>query len=317
MKTLARLAARSILLSACLFAAACGLIPEVPGLPGPAVPTPGPTLTPLPTSTGKAFPTVDDRSCLLAELTPLRVDAPQGDLLAWQPGGGTNALAFVGPAASSNWFAGALHLAEGPAFTGPTSLAPESLVFGDLAWSPSGNLLAYAALRISDGVYTILTVSAQGGPAQDWLPGDTARTEDGSSQKAILAWQGENRLRILSACGPDCDQILQIDLDTGQISQVGELIRRAKDRLAPHTNLTTFDETTYPYMLSPNWSPDLSKIVYFDEDDRAMLLLVDQKQQYILDTGVTNPSEAKWAYDNRTLAVRTDDVIYVFDTLCK
>ncbi len=290
---------------------ACDLLPS---LPAAAVEDSGPTPTPLPTSTSNQYPTVGDRSCQIGQLTPLRVEDPQGDLLAWQPNSQT--LAYAGTAPHSNWYAGSLHLASGPDFTTPLQLATDALVFGDLTWSPTGDLLAFVALRISDGVYTVMTVSPQGGPSQDWMQGEAAHTDDSSSQKAILGWQSGG-LRVLSACGPDCDQILQIDLTSGQINQVGEQIRRSKDRLAPHTNLTTFDESAYPYMLTPNWSPDLSKIVYFDEDDRAMLLTVARKDQFILDIGIDIPYEAKWADDNRTLAVRTDDRIYIFDTQCK
>jgi hypothetical protein len=304
----------SLFILTCGLIAACGLLPSLPA-PAAAVGA-GPTITPLPTSTGEEYPTVDNRSCLIGELIPLRVENPQGDLLAWQPD--SQNLAYAGPAASSNWYAGSLHMASGPEFIAPLQLAPEALIFGDLTWSPSGDQLAFTALRISDGVYTVMTVSPQGGPAQDWMQGEAAHTDGSSSQKAIVGWQAGS-LRVLSACGPDCDQILQINLGSGQISQVGEQIRRAKDRLAPHTNLTTYDEETYPYMLNPNWSPDLSKIVYFDEDDRTMLLTVASKDQFILDMNIDieTPREAKWADDNRTLAVRTDDRIYIFDIQCK
>lgn len=296
----------------CLLLTACGILP---GLPAPAAADSGPTPTPLPTSTAPEFPTVDDQSCLLAELEPLRTDAQQGDLIAWQPD--EDVLAYVGPALNSNWYAGKIMLASGPEFTAPLNLAPEAHVFGDLAWSPDGSLLAYISLRISDDVYTILTSSPQGGSAQDWLSGEIAFTEDGASSKAISEWQGNQRLSVLSACGPDCDQITEINLNNGQISAIGEQIRRAKDRLAITYNQLDYDAEIYPFMPVANWSPDGEKIVYFDEDDRAWVLLVEGNQQYIIDIGINTPREAKWASDNRLLALRTDDVIYIFDTECK
>ncbi len=298
---------------ACLILAACGVIP---GLPTPAPAESGPTPTPLPTSTAPGFPIVADRSCLLAEFEPLRTDEPQGDLLAWRPG--QNVLAYAGPAVNSNWYAGTLMLASGPDFSAPVNLAPDVHVFGDLTWSPDGSLLAYVALRLSDGLYTVFTSSPDASsPAHDWMPGEAARTETGSSSKAITGWLAGRRLSILAACGPDCDQITEINLNDGQITPVGEQIRRAPGRLAVTLNTREYDAAVYPYMPVANWSPDGKKIAYFDEDDRALILLEDEKQQYILDIGVGTPREAKWSPDGTLLAVRTDDVIYIFDAVCK
>jgi hypothetical protein len=275
----------------------------------------GPTPTPLPTSSVEGFPTVADQSCLITELRPLRTNQPQGDLLAWRPE--SNQLAYVGPAGSSNWYAGSLMLASGPDFNKPVSLSPDKNIFGDLTWSQDGSLLAYASLRFSDGVYTISTSTAEGGAPQDWLPGEAARTEQGTSSKAVIGWLAGRRLRVLSACGPDCDEILEINLNTGEVGMIGEQTRLTKDRLALRTHLATYDEKAYPYMIQPNWTPDEKKVAYIDEDDRVYVLQVGGKVQYILDIGVNIPRETKWAPDNHTLAVRTDDFIFVFDTECK
>lgn len=294
------------------FITACGV---VPGLPAPVVEA-GPTLTPLPTSTSKEFPTVADHSCLLGTAEPLRVEQPQGDLMGWRPD--SEELAFVAPAASSNWFAGTLKLITGPDFQDSPSPLPNIRVFGDLAWSPDGTLLAFVAWRASDGLYTVMTYSPAGGETRDWFPGESARTENGgSSSKAILSWQAGRRLRVLSACGPDCDQTYEINVNEGVVTPFGEATRLVRERFDLRRHEVMFDESTYPYMLQPNWSPDNSKIAYFDEDDRAMVLLVSEKQQYILDTALDTPRETKWAYDNQTLAVRTDDRIYIYNTLCK
>lgn len=258
---------------------------------------------------------MEDRSCQVARFEPLRVDQLQGDLLAWRPD--QDQLAYVAPAASSNWYAGTLEMVQGPEYAEPVVMAPDTLVFGDLTWSPDGALLAYVALRISDGVYTIQTVSPEEGIPKDWLPGEVARTENGSSAKAIIGWQAGQRLRVLSACGPDCDQTLEINLATGEVSAIGEQLRRAKDRLALRDHLVIHDEETYPYMIQPNWSHDNRMIAYFDEDDRVMLVIVAEQVQYILDVGINTPRETKWSYDNRHLAVRTDDWVYIFDPVCE
>ncbi len=297
-------------LIAALFLTACGILPS---LPQPVVDS-GPTPTPLPTSSAEGFPTVADRSCLLARLEPLRVEQLQGDLMGWRPDG--DELAYVGPAASSNWFAGQLKLAAGPEYASPSPIAGETVVFGDLTWSPNGSVLAFVALRVSDGVYTIMTTSPESQNPVDWMPGENARTDTGISAKAILSWQAGQRLRILSACGPDCDQQMEINLLDGSITTIGEQIRRSKERLAVRNRLVIHDESAYPYMIQPNWSLDSSKVSYIDEDDRAMVLLVDEAVQFILNIGINTPREAKWSYDNRKIAIRTDDFIFVFDTMC-
>lgn len=300
-----------LFLIASLLLASCGMLPELPQ----AVVDTGPTPTPLPTSSAEGYPTVADRACLLAKLEPLRVEQLQGDLLAWRPD--LDELAFVGPASSSNWFTGRLMLAAGPEYNASTPIGGETVVYGDLSWSPDGSILAFVALRVSDGVYTIMTITADDANPIDWLPGESARTGDLISSKAIIAWQAGQRLRFLSACGPDCDQEYQLNLTDGSVTAIGEQIRRSKERLALRSHQVTYDEATYPYMLQPNWSHDNSKIAYIDEDDRAMVLLVDEQIQYIMDIGINTPRETKWSYDNRKLAVRTDDWIFIFDSMCK
>src|SRR5512146_3129279 len=101
-----------LLLFACsLLLTACGVLP---GLPAPPQDT-QPTLTPLPTTTAPNFPTVEDRSCPIATLGPLRTVENQGDLMAWMPN--AHKLAYVAPALNSNWYAGSLKLASGADFT--------------------------------------------------------------------------------------------------------------------------------------------------------------------------------------------------------
>jgi dipeptidyl aminopeptidase/acylaminoacyl peptidase len=72
-----------------------------------------------------------------------------------------------------------------------------------------------------------------------------------------------------------------------------------------------------PQMKLPQWSSDGKKVVYIDNFVNAWVLLVDQKIQYQLYTPNVDVQEAKWAPDNRYLAVRTDDQVLVFDTDCK
>jgi hypothetical protein len=314
----------------CLLIAACG---KIPGLPAAVVDS-GPTPTPLITSTAPEFSTVPDRTCQVGSLEPLRsAKLPQGDLLAWAPD--SLKLAYIAPELNSNWYLGLLKLASGPDFKSPINLSPDTPAYGSLSWSPDGSLLAFISLRLTDNVYTAMTVPvpASAAPttaassstavantttlATDWLPGQPAHTDTSSSLKTVQGWPANDRLRIVTSCGIDCDQALDIDLTTGTVTPYGKTARHNQARFALSLHQLTYDEKTYPVMTQPNWSPDNKKVVFFDDDDRVWILIVDEKVQYIVDAGQGFPRETKWAYDNRHLAVRTDNLIYIFDTECK
>ena len=286
------------------------------------------TSTPLPTSTAKDFPVVEQQACQLAKYEVLRTREAQGDLIAWDPSG--TRLAYIGPAGNSNWFSGRINLTEGPDFKETRSLAPEALAVGGLTWQPSGGLLAFVAFRQPD-TYTVMTINPDTGTAVDLFGSQDARTDPWGGSKAVVGWQNGSVLRVLSSCGDDCDQILDIDTATGQINQYGEQLRKAKDRLWPHTAVKTFEPTLFPPAMSkpswasrispqmkqPEWSSDGKKVVYIDNFINAWVLMIDQKVQYQLNTPSVDVQEAKWAPDDRYLGVRTDDQVLVFDTECK
>jgi hypothetical protein len=286
------------------------------------------TSTPLPTSTAKEFPVVEQQACQLAKFEALRTREAQGDLLTWNPDG--KALAYIGPAGNSNWFSGRVNLTEGPTFEASRALAAETLAIGDLDWQPGGGLLAFVAFRQPD-TYTVMTVNPQSGVAVDLFVSQDANSDPWGGSKAIVAWQNGTVLRVLSSCGDDCDTILDIDTVSGQLNPVGEQLRKAKDRLWPHPLEKTFEPTLFPPAMSkpnwinrispqmkkPEWSSDGKKVVYIDNFINAWVLLIDQKIQYQLNTPNVDVQEAKWAPDGRYLAVRTDDQVLVFDTECK
>lgn len=304
-----------VFLLSLLLLTGCGQLRTVPGIrtfyETPVVDS-GPTPTPLPTSVAPAFPVVPLRACKVAELESLRTDLPQGDLMAWAPADST--LAFIGPAANSIWYTGRLHTAAAPDFSLSPDLAADIYVWGDVTWSPQGDALAFVAWRIPD-TYTIMTVSTSGGRPVDLLPEQAAVTSTGRSSKAIDNWQG-NFIYALTSCGPDCDQSLVLSPSGGIVSS-GELGRERPDRLEAARRVQLFDEDTYPSMLLPNWSPDGKQVVFFDKVDRVWVLLTDEAVQYILTIPVTYPRESKWSSDSRWLALRSDDMIEIFDTTCQ
>lgn len=290
---------------------ACGL---VPGLPAPAAPQ-EPTATPLPTSVAPEFPTIPDRSCLLATLEPIRTNQQQGNLMVWHPEEMT--LAYVAPKGRSIWFTGEILLSSGSDYKTSTVLFENTSVFGDLTWSPSGKQLAFVTLRQPENVYTVMVTNLETRQTVDILPGEQATLTSGSGSKGIVEWLSENQIRIIASCGADCDVMLDVNLSSGQVVPYGETMRHQADRLSPTRKTLSYDEKTYPPMLSPNWSLDGKKVAYFDDLDQAWILLTQEKAQFLLDIGLQTPYESQWASDSRTLALRTDDFIFLFDTECR
>ncbi len=291
---------------------ACGL---VPGLPAPAAPQ-EPTATPLPTSVAPEFPTIPDRSCLLATLEPIRTNQQQGNLMVWHPEEMT--LAYVAPKGRSIWFTGEILLSSGSDYKTPTVLFENTSVFGDLTWSPSGKQLAFVALRQPENVYTVMVTNLETQQTVDILPGEQATLTSGSGSKGIVEWLSENQIRIIASCGADCDVMLDVNLSSGQVVPYGETMRHQADRLSPTRKTLSYDEKTYPPMLSPNWSSR------WQEKWRTLMtwikpgfFLLRKKAQFLLDIGLQTPYESQWASDSRTLALRTDDFIFLFDTECR
>ena len=288
---------------------------------------PAGTSTPLPTSTSKNYPVVAQQACELAKFEVLRTREAQGNLLAWDPT--STRLAYLGPAAGSNWFSGRVQLSEGPDFKETRPMAADTAAIGGLTWQPAGGLLAFVAFRQPD-TYTVMSVNPQSGTVVDLFANQEAHTDPWGGSKVVVAWQSGSVLRVLSSCGDDCDLILDIDTATNQITPVGEQLRKAKERLWPRTLAETFTPTLFPPAMSrpgwikrispqmkmPDWSRNGKKVVYIDNFINAWVLRIDQKVQYQLYTPNVDVQEALWAPDSRYLAVRTDDQVLIYDTEC-
>lgn len=286
------------------------------------------TPTPLPTSTANDYPIIVSPACKVSEMEVLRTNQAQGDLVAWKPDG--SLLAYVGPATSSNWYSGQVYLSSLPDFKDSEKLAQDALAFGDLTWSPDGSQLAFIAFRQPD-TYTVMLAPASGAAAVDLFLVENARTDTWAGSKAIVGWSSNSILRVLTSCGEDCDQTLQIDTLSGEITPVGEQLRKAKDRLWPRPLVKTFEPTTFPpamskpnwlnrqspQMKAPEWTLDGKKVAYIDNRIFAWVVVIDQKVQYMLDTPYIDVQELKWSPDGRYIAVRTDDEVVVFDTECQ
>jgi hypothetical protein len=276
--------------------------------------SPEDTPTPQPTSGIPNMQVISPQTCLVATQDMIRVEHPQGDLLAWSPA--EDSVAYIASTQSSSWNVGELSLLSSPDFDVPIQLATQ--VAGELTWDPDGTTLAYLGLRRSDNLYTIGLAYPNGRTSRDLFPDEAARTDDFSSQKEILKWIDSGRLRVLVSCGINCMQTLDFGVLSGLSTMVGEPLQRTWDMWAVHT---LHPDTIPPeYASLPgqlNWSPDESRIAYIDENDAAWVIFAQDDTLFPLDIGpYATATEADWSYDSQYLAVHVDQWIKIFSFNC-
>ena len=269
-----------------------------------------PTLTPLPTSSLPGLGTVAPRLCTLAKLPMLRADAPQGDMLAWAPEADT--LAYLAPTAGSTWLVGTLVTVSAPDFAAATELADYAA--GHLTWSPQGSMLAFLSLRRSDGLYSVAVVTPGTGEVRDLFPGEAARTDEWSSQKAVRTWLNEQSLQVEVSCGLDCVQRMLAMLPSGTITAFGDPLQRPWDWWAYRLNSGPALPADYQeFVTQVNWAPDGERMVYIDVRRDAWVVLVDEGVQFPLPTGgFLAVSETDWSADGDYLAVQAEDWLFIF-----
>ena len=244
----------------------------------------------------------------------IRVEESQGDLISWSPNADT--VAYIAATQGSGWNIGELNLLSPPKFDTPTRLATG--VAGEITWSPNASAIAYLGLRRSDNLYTIGLAYLNGRSSQDLFPGEAARTDDYSSQKSILEWMDDGRIRVLVSCGMDCMQTLVLDLQTGLSSQVGDPIQRTWNMWSVHTfqpaNIPS-EYATLPGQL--NWAPDEQHIAYIDGAGNAWVINAGGGSLYPLDIGQYGiATETDWSADSQYLAVQVDQYLKIFSFKC-
>jgi hypothetical protein len=273
-----------------------------------------PTPTAMPTSSVSDMQVISPQACLVIEHGMINVDEPQGNLISWSPDADT--LAYIASTTASSWNVGELSLLSAPDFDSPQALA--SGAAGELLWSPDGSKIAYLGLRRSDNLYTVSLVSPTGGTIYDLFPGETARTDDYSSQKSILQWLDDDQLRIMVSCGLDCMQTIDISVASGNSSLVGDPIQRTWGMWSAQTHHPSSipeEFTNLPGQL--NWSWDEQHIAYIDERDNAWVINTNNSTLYPLDTGQYGMAiETDWSYDDQYLAVQVDRSLKIFSFNC-
>jgi hypothetical protein len=303
----------------------------------------GLSVTPTPTATvdPSGYQAVAAQACIVNEWNTLQSEQRrgqtmnwmQGDLLAWRTGAAsTNGeLAYIAPGDRSSWFTGVLTLARGKNYAEHIPLAPGVLANGDLTWSPSGDWLAFLAYRPSEGLYTVMAVQANGAGLVDLFPTDLARTDNRSSQKAIIGWRDDTTVQVITSCGEECRQGYAIDVTQPAVPALTPTViddyTLLRQNLQLSQSLRTITPAAFPknIRLTPaatelttvKWAPDGRQMVYLDRRGILWYLSVPDKINYILDIGLRDVYEIQWSTTSATLAVRAEDRVFMFEIPCR
>ena len=287
------------------------------------------TLTALVTPTSvqptldlKGNDVVGEQGCVIYAAPSITTfdDADDGGIFQWAEG--QHRLAYVTPENRYwAWFSGdaaVLTIAEDPddlsvVFTNGLK------VFGDFAFSPNGSRVAFVVFRPSDKLYTVYVASVGSGLqlTSDLFPGNSASTDDYSSQKSVIGWTSENQVRVSTSCGIDCEKVYRINSDTGALVFEEETRKHGHFGRVFEPLVRTLDVRYYPEMSYSNWSRSENLVFYIDERDAVWILDDRTKQQYQLGIEGDGILQSAWSYDAKYLAIRYAEEILVYQVKCK
>jgi len=257
---------------------------------------------------------VDSQTCQVAELVAIQTDELQGDLMAWSPTG--HALAFVQPV---NQYSG-FYIGDLAVYDAATQeivfTSKDQAVFGDLTWSPDGNILAYVSLDQTAGVYTVKTVTLANGIEVN-IFGDDASTDDFASQKSILSWANEPDLIVTSICGADCVRLYQYNIVSQTLNALQEIRYNENNSLAVVDDLVSPDGY-WQISIDNNdntWitSGGESKIITQPENSSLSANANSQISLVLADTPL---QEMKFSKDSKYLSLRTVEQVIIYQLGC-
>lgn len=289
------------------------------------------TAAPTPTRDPSGYQVVPAKACQAIDIATAQVQnsSPQGPMLAFQPG--SQNLAYLAPTTRTSWYVGDLTLLKAPDYQTSIRLAPNVLVAGDLVWSPSGSRLAFLAYRVSESLYTVMTVQANGKGLTDLFPTDLARTDARTSQKSILGWKDDATLEVMTSCGEECRSTYDLRADTpagGPLTptQVADY-RSLQQSLQLHPNMPSYNPEHFPKSMptpdpvkitpTQNWSPNNLLVAYIDKRGFPWMLSIQEKVMYPLDIGLRDVYEIAWSADSQAVALRAEDRIFLYQAPCK
>lgn len=293
------------------------------------------TPQPTPTMDPSGYREVPSQACLAGDWPTIQAERRQrglvswqrGNLIAWQPRQGgsrevVDRLAYLAPIDQSSWFNGQLMIALGPNFTEHTPIAVHVQVSGDLTWSPSGERLAFLALRPEDGLFTVMSVRADGSELIDLLPAELARTDTYTSEKAILGWKNDTTIQMITSCGDGCR--LAYDLNVTHSAEFFpeptpiDDYHQLKENLEIEQYVLEYTPEAFPKSVTqPKWSPNELLIDYLDKNGILWILDTREKVHFKVDIGLRSVYETKWSPGSDHLAVRAEDRIFVFRANCE
>jgi dipeptidyl aminopeptidase/acylaminoacyl peptidase len=231
-------------------------------------------------------------------------------MMAWSPEG--DRLAYVGPVNSRwGWYTGNLTLLS--LETGETRATRDIKVAGDLTWSPDGERIAMRALLGTENSYTVLVLQTSDFSTLDLFPAG-AGTDEFASEKGIIEWTDTSRIQVAVSCGVDCTRVVEINLVGQQQRLISE--GRWQDDHSLEVVLNQIGVTINPKWLMANASPDRALIFYVDQNGQAWLASPESGTKYRLELDLGEVQESKWSPDSRLLAVRTNEMIFLYDLEC-
>jgi Tol biopolymer transport system component len=278
----------------------------------PFIPTS--TISSLATLASNEYRVISPQACAVATITTIRTDPDQSGLVAWTPD--NTGLAYIAPRVDGIWYVGDLSLASGPDFSTLEVLTSDVQVSGDLLWSPDGNLIAFLAYRSEETVYTIMTLDKDG-KLTDLFPDKAAVTDSYSSPKLLLKWTGNDHLLAKTTCGVDCNQMVDINVLEGSLTNSGDPVRNGT--LIPSTQATAdqaYDSNLYPEMTNPAWSPKGNQVAYVDENGIPWLLSQTEQTQSELFVSGADVSGFSWSPDGKSIAILLDGSVVIFRLGC-
>ena len=302
-----------------IFTSGCSAIGEyiAPPNSGPvltATASAAQTLTPAAKTTPSKFSVISSRACLETELRAMQSNAPAVDQLLWSRQ--NQSLIYIAPSKTTSWYTGDLSLVSPPDWKDPIALA--SNVVGSLALAPGGNAVAFAALRVEEGVYTVMTIDLETRKVSDLFPGNAAKEDNWSSPKYVLDWSSDGLIDVLSNCGLDCRRLLRISSSGGQAQSEDLQGEDAiKTSLQPHTQVQSISEANHPAWSQPDWSPDGKKVVFTDLKGINWIFAPEKMTQYILESPTDPYEETRWSTDGTRLAVRNHGRISIYRLDCQ
>jgi hypothetical protein len=277
----------------------------------------GLTQTPVFKITPSKFRMINSPACLQAEFAAIQTSSPAYDQMLWSRTG--QSLVYIAPSQATNWYTGDLVMITAPKWKEPTLLASNAA--GSLAWSLGGDALAFASLRVEEGVYTVSTVNLQSHQVTDLFPGNAAKEDIWSSPKYVQRWSDNGLIDVLTSCGVDCRRVLSVS-SSGSVVQTQDL--KGNDVLSistlPNTHVVDIsqEKDNYPAIMAhPNWSPDGKQVVFSDTQGIVWVYSPATLSQYILDSENGPFEETRWSADGSYLALRNRGVIYIYGFRCK